>query len=90
MTNVETAFSALAGMQYFAKIDLASAYNQLQLDKDSHTITTMNMPIGLLRWTRLPFGIKTASAQFQSAIEKTIGEIPHSIIYQDDIYFKWL
>ena len=85
MPSVETAFSALAGMQYFAKIDLASAYNQLQLDEDSRAITTMNTPIGLLRWTRLPFGIKTASAQFQSAIEKTIGELPHSIIYQDDI-----
>ena len=42
MPNVETAFSALASMQYFTKIDLASAYNQLQLDKDSRTITTMN------------------------------------------------
>ena len=45
----------------------------------------MNTPIGVLRCTRLPFGIKIASAQFQSAIEKTIGESPHSIIYQDDI-----
>jgi hypothetical protein len=45
----------------------------------------MNTPIGLLRWKRLPFGIKTASAQFQAAIEKTVGELPNCIIYQDDI-----
>ena len=85
MPNIETAFSSLAGMTHFAKIDLEAAYNQLELEEASREITTMNTPIGLLRWKRLPFGIKTASAQFQSAIEKTIGEFPNSIIYQDDI-----
>ncbi len=85
MPHIETAFSALSGMTHFAKIDLEAAYNQLALEEDSREVTTMNTPIGLLRWKRLPFGIKTASAQFQSAIEKTVGELPNSIIYQDDI-----
>ena len=85
MPQIESAFSALAGMSYFAKLDMASAYNQLELEKTSREITTINTPIGLLRWTRLPFGIKTASAQFQSAMEKTVGELPNMIIYQDDM-----
>ena len=68
MPNIENAFSAMAGMTHFAKIDLTSAYNQLELEESSREITTMNTPIGLVRWKRLPYGIKTASAQFQSAI----------------------
>ena len=44
--------------------------------------------MGLLRWTRLPSGIKTASALFQAAIEKTVFEgdcISNIVVYQDDI-----
>ena len=84
--QIESAFSDLAGMTHFAKIDLTSAYNQLELDEASREILTMNTPIGLVRWKRLPFGVKTASAQFQAAIEKTIGKsVPNMVIYQDDI-----
>lgn len=52
-------------MTHFAKIDLTNAYNQIELDESSKEVTTMNTPISLLRWNRLPFGIKTASAIFR-------------------------
>ena len=86
LPRIETAFSAMSGMRYFAKLDLAAAYNQIELEEESREVTTINTPIGLLRWTRLPFGVKTASAQFQRAIEAVVeGDIPNVIIYQDDI-----
>ena len=50
MPHIETAFSAVAGMTHFAKLDLASAYSQIELDEDSREIITMNTPLGLLRW----------------------------------------
>ena len=84
--DIETAFSEMAGMTHFAKIDLTNAYNQIELDETSKDVTTMNTPIGLLRWNRLPFGIKTASAIFQSAIMATLNNVvSNMIIYQDDI-----
>ena len=43
--TTESAFSCLSGMKCFAKIDLASAYNQLELNEASKEITTMNTPI---------------------------------------------
>ena len=74
----------MAGMKYFANIDLKRTYHQIEMDKDAQEITTVNTPIGLLRWTCLPFGIKTASAIFQRAIESGIGNIiPNMIILQD-------
>ena len=49
MPHIETAFSAMAGMTHFAKLDLASTYNQIELDEDSREITTINTPLALLR-----------------------------------------
>jgi hypothetical protein len=84
--RIETAFSAMAEMKVYAKFDLSGAYNQLVLDEESRELTTINTPLGLLRWTRLPYGVKTASAQFQAAIESILSdEMPNRIIYQDDI-----
>ena len=84
--NVETILHALAGSKYFTKIDLKSAYNQIQIDENFQEITTINTPIGLLRWCRMPYGIKTASSIFQRAIENVLtGEVEKMVIYQDDI-----
>ena len=84
--DVETVLHALAGSKYFTKIDLRSAYNQIQIDEKFQEITTINTPIGLLRWCRMPYGIKTASSIFQRAIESVLtGQVESMIIYQDDI-----
>ena len=84
--NIENVFHKMAGMKYFAIIDLKGAYHQIEMDKEAQEITTVNTPIGLLRWTCLPFGIKTASAIFQRAIESVVGDIiPNMIIFQDNI-----
>ena len=49
-------------------------------------ITALNIPMGLLRWYHLPFGIKTTSHVFQRAIEKILlGKVDDIIIYQDNI-----
>ena len=86
LPNIETASHELAGMKYFAKIDLKAAYNQIEIDDNFKEVTTINTPIGLLRWTRLPFGVKTSSHIFQRTIEGILlGKIKNMVIYQDDI-----
>ncbi|MEE4247257.1 MAG: RNase H-like domain-containing protein [Kangiellaceae bacterium] len=86
LPNTETAFCELADMSHFATIDLANAYNQIELEESAREILTINTPIGLLRWRRLPYGVKTASAQFQAAMEATIGGlVDNMVIYQDDV-----
>ena len=49
LLQVETAFSSMAGMSWFAKIHLSNAYFQIMLDKDSRNITTIATPAGLYR-----------------------------------------
>ena len=43
------------------------------------------MPIGLLKWKRMPYGIKTASTIFQRAIEQVLEDIKNMVCYQDNI-----
>ena len=39
-----------------------------------------------MKWSRLPFGIKTACHIFQRTIEKILsGKVDNIILYQDDI-----
>jgi len=84
--SIELALHKLQGSTHFAKIDLKGAYNQIEMAEEAREITTINTPLGLLRWTCLPYGIKTASAIFQRAIEATIGnDNDNLVIYQDDI-----
>ena len=67
--NVKVAIYALPGMSVFTKIYLKMASHQIPIDNNFKEVTTINTPIGLLKWRRMPYGIKTASAIFQRAIE---------------------
>ena len=70
---------------FLQKIDLKTAYHQIPIDNNFKEETTINTPIGLLKWRRIPYGIKTASAIFQKAIEPVLEDIKNMVCYQDDI-----
>ena len=53
LLSIETASQELANIKHFAKIDLKLAYNQIKIDDKFKEITTLNTPMGLLRWSRL-------------------------------------
>ena len=68
--NVKVAIHALAGMSVFTKIDSKTAYHQISIDNNFKEVTTINIPIGLMKWRRMPYRIKATSAIFQRAIEQ--------------------
>ena len=72
LPSIETASHELANMKHFAKMDLKSAYNQIEIDDKFKEITTLNTPMRLLRWSRSLFGSKTATHIFQRAIENIL------------------
>ena len=72
--NVKVAIHALTGMSVVAKIVLKTAYHQIPIDDNFKEVTMINTPIGLLKWIRMPYRIKTANAIFQKAIEQVLGE----------------
>ena len=78
-------FATLAGGKYFTTLDLSNAYNQIQLDPSSRTYLTINTHRGLYQYTRLPFGVASAPAIFQKAMDVILQGIDNVICYLDDI-----
>ena len=66
----------------FTKLDLAHAYQQAMLDKNAQLVTTINTHKD---YNHPPFGIASAPAIFQRAIETTMQGILHVCVYLDDI-----
>ena len=81
----EELFAELAHGEKFSKIDLASAYLQMEVDYESRKYLTINTQKGLFQYNRLPFGIASAPAIFQRTIETLLKGIPGVLVYQDDI-----
>lgn len=81
----EDLFATLSGGQKFTKLDLAQAYQQLLLDEESRKYVTINTHKGLYHYTRLPFGVASAPAIFQKAMDTILQGIPNVLCYLDDI-----
>ena len=83
--KAEDLFVTLAGGKKFSKMDLSQAYQQVLLHPDDRKYTTINTHLELFQYTRLPFGIASAPAIFQQAMEKILHGIPRAICYLDDV-----
>ena len=85
LPNPEELFVTLSGGEKYSKLDLSRAYQQILLDDDSREYLTINTHKGLYRPTRLPFGVASATAIFQSKIEQVLQGIPMVVCRVDDI-----
>ena len=83
--TIEEIVQDLNGATVFSKLDLRSAYNQLELDEDSHSITTFCTQEGLHRYTRLNFGTCSAAEICQNVISQILSDIPNARNISDDV-----
>ena len=81
----EDLMASLTGGKKFTKLDLSSAYQQMPLADESKQYLTINTHRGLYRYTRLPFGVASAPAVFQKAMDEILQGLPNVICYLDDI-----
>ena len=85
LPRIEDLFSRLSPGKRFTKLDIAHAYQQIPLDDDSRNSVSINAHKGLFRYNRLPFGVHSAPAIFQRAMEGLLRYIPSMVVYIDDI-----
>lgn len=85
LPSTEDIFAKLAGGKVFSKIDLKSAYLQLNVGLKSQPLLTVNTHRGLFRFRKLPFGISSAPFAFQSAMDKVLQGLEGTYSYLDDI-----
>ena len=73
------------GGEKFTKLDLKQAYQQLVLNESSRQVLTINTHRGLLRPTRMQFGLHSASGIFQRELETRLAPVPRRIVRVDDM-----
>ena len=61
---IQEVSSELAGKKVFSTLDLKDGYWQVELDEESSMLCTFATPFGRYRFTRTPFGLKSASEVF--------------------------
>ncbi len=84
LPKTEDIFATLAGGQKFTKLDLAYAYNQLELDEESKKMLTINTHNGLYQPNRLSYGVNSAPAIFQRTMDQILSGIDGVACYLDD------
>ena len=85
LPKIEDIFSQLAGGTSFSKLDLAHAYQQMKVNEASKPYLTINTHKGLFVCNCLPFGVASAPAIYQKAMEQIIQGLPGVQVYLDDI-----
>ena len=81
----EELMQKLGGGFGYTKIDLADAYNQIQLAPESQRRLALSTHRGVLLQQRLPFGIKSAPGYFQEIMENLTSDLPEVAVFQDDM-----
>ena len=85
LPRVEDVFATLAGGQRFTKIDLKQAYLQMEMDDASKPLLTLTTHKGLYQLNRLGFGVASAPALWQQAIDRILHGVPSQACLLDDI-----
>ena len=77
--------SHLAGKKVFTALNLKDDYWQIELDEPSSMLCTFNTPFSRFRFTRMPFGLNSASEVFQKKSKEAFSGINDVHIMADDI-----
>lgn len=85
LPTFDSFMTKLRRAKYFSRLDLKSAYHQLELHEESREITTFITHKGLFRYKRLMFGVNSAPEIFQRTIEGLLATCSNCLNYIDDV-----
>ena len=85
MPSRDEALKNFVGDRYFSEIDLCKGYFQLPLSPDSKIYTAFATNKGLMQFTMMPFGLKTAPASFIRLMRKVVSGLDNTDCYFDNL-----
>ncbi|PIK48057.1 hypothetical protein BSL78_15069 [Apostichopus japonicus] len=85
LPHIEELLTELQGASYFSKLDLKSAYHQLQLHEESRDLTTFITHAGIYRYKRVCFGLASAPSCFQKVMHSILTGLQGVQCYLDDV-----
>ena len=83
--RVEDIMPMFAGKTIFSKLDLKTAFHQLELAEESRPLTVFRAGDRLMRYKRLTMGTLPASGELNHRLRPVIANIPNAAVIQDDI-----
>ena len=83
--TVEDILAKVKGAKLFTKLDLKSAFHQIELTPESRKMTTFQSETRIKRYTRLMFGANSASEELQHALRNVLSGINGTTNIHDDI-----
>ena len=87
LPRIEESLDVLGGAKMFSTIDLASAYNQVDVAPEDRHKTAFTTPFRLFEHNRMPFGLGGAHGAFQRIMQTIFRDklLEILIVYLDDI-----
>lgn len=83
---IEELWDKFEGAKFFTKIDLKDAFHHFEIGEESRELTTFMSDLGMLRYTRLAFGVSCAPELFQREIERILQYCKDiCVVFLDDI-----
>ena len=85
--KIQDIFRILQGSKYFTSIDLAKGFWQIGLSPESQPKTSFTTCFGQFQFIRLPFGLNSSPAAFQSTMNNVLEGLlwNRCVVYIDDI-----
>ena len=85
--RVEHVLERLNGNKFFSTFDCEKGYYQVGLTDRTKDITAFTSPMGLFKWTKMPFGLKNAPAVFQRLMDLVLAGLSWQccMVFFDDI-----
>ena len=75
----------LSGKKVFSKLDLKSAFWQLEIAKENRNLTVFHSGGRLYRYKRLVMGLKPAQGELNAALQPLFAHLPDVDVIHDDI-----
>ena len=75
----------LAGAKFFSKLDLKSAFWQLEIAPESRHYTVFHANGKIFRYKRLVMGIKSAQGELNAALQPLFAHLPQVHVIHDDL-----
>ena len=85
LPRIDDIYASLGGGTLFSVIDLRHAYLQMEVEEQSRPFLTINTTRGLYQYQRLPYGVASAPAIWQRAMDQVLQGLPGVFCYLDDI-----
>lgn len=87
LPNINEILDRLGRSMYFTTMDLASGFNQIEVNDTDISKTAFSVDNGHYEYVRMPFGLKNAPSTFQRVMDNVLREFQGKFcfVYMDDI-----